>query len=83
MNIRDIELIETGHRTGSFSNAHVELSMSRATLNKPLVKLERNLEPELFFRYSIGFVATPVADSRLAQPHRARSQLRDIKRTWS
>ena len=83
MNICDIELIEAGHRTGSLSKAHIELSISHVTLSKRLVRLERNLGPELFFRLSTGFVAAPVADSMLAQPHRARSRSRDIKRTWS
>ena len=80
MDIRDIELIEAVHRTGSLSKACGELSISQPTLSKRLARLERNLGAELFFRYSTGLVATPVADYVLAQSHQARSQLRDIKR---
>ena len=80
MDIRDIELIEAVHRTGSLSKACVELSVSQPTLSKRLARLERTLGAELFFRYSTGLVATPVADYVLAQSHQARAQLRDIKR---
>lgn len=80
MDIRDIELIEAVHRTGSLSKACGELSISQPTLSKRLARLERTLGAELFFRYSTGLVATPVADYVLAQSHQARSQLRDIKR---
>ena len=80
MDIRDIELIEAVHRTGSLSKACIELSISQPTLSKRLARLERTLGAELFFRYSTGLVATPVADYVLAQSHQARAQLRDIKR---
>ena len=80
MDIRDIELIEAVHRTGSLSKACGELSISQPTLSKRLARLERPLGTELFCRYSTGLVATPVADYVLAQSHQGRSQLRDIKR---
>ena len=80
MDIRDIELIEAVHKTGSLSKACVELSISQPTLSKRLARLESTLGAELFFRYSTGLVATPVAEYVLAESHRARSQMRDIKR---
>lgn len=80
MDIRDIELIEAVHKTGSLSKACVELSVSQPTLSKRLARLESTLGAELFFRYSTGLVATPVAEYVLAESHQARSQLRDIKR---
>ena len=80
MDIRDIELIEAVHKTGSLSKACIELSISQPTLSKRLARLESTLGAELFFRYSTGLVATPVAEYVLAESHRARSQMRDIKR---
>lgn len=80
MDIRDIELIEAVHKTGSLSKACVELSISQPTLSKRLARLESTLGAELFFRYSTGLVATPVAEYVLAESLRARSQMRDIKR---
>lgn len=80
MDIRDIELIEAVHKTGSLSKACVELSVSQPTLSKRLARLESTLGAELFFRYATGLVATPVAEYVLAESHQARSQLRDIKR---
>ena len=49
MDIRDIELIEAVHRTGSLSKACGELSVSQPTLSKRLARLERTLGAELFF----------------------------------
>ena len=49
MDIRDIELIEAVHRTGSLSKACVELSISQPTLSKRLARLESNLGPSCFF----------------------------------
>ena len=80
MDIRDIELIEAVHKTGSLSKACVELSISQPTLSKRLARLESTLGADLFFRYSTGLVATPVAEYVLAESYRARSQMRDIKR---
>ena len=80
MDIRDIELIEAVHRTGTKTNAFKELTISQPTMSKRLARIERTLGAELFFRYSTGLVATPVADYVLSQSHQARSQLRDIKR---
>ena len=78
--IRDIELIESVHSTGSLSKACVELSIPQPTLSKRLARLESTVGGELFFLYSTGSAATNVADYVLAQSHQARSQLRDIKR---
>jgi len=47
MDIRDIELIEAVHRTGSLSKACGELSISQPTLSKRLARLERTLGAEL------------------------------------
>ncbi len=80
MDIRDIELIEAVHKTGSLSKACLELAISQPTLSKRLARLEHTLGAELFFRYSTGLVATPVAEYILVESHRARSQMRDIKR---
>lgn len=80
MDIRDLELIEAVHSTGSLSKACVELSISQPTLSKRFAPLESTLGAELFFRYSTGLVATAAADYVLAQSHQARSQLCDIKR---
>ena len=59
MNICDIELIEAGHRTGSLSKAHIELSISHVTLSKRLVRLERNLRPKLFFAIQLALSPPP------------------------
>ena len=80
MDLRDLELIEAVPSTGSLFKACVELSISQLTLSKRLARLESTLGAELFFCYSTGLVATPVADYVLAQLHQARSQIRDIKR---
>ena len=72
MDIRDIELIEAVHKTGSLSKACIELSISQPTLSKRLARLESTLGAELFFRYSTGLVATPVAEYVLAESHQAR-----------
>lgn len=80
MDIGDIELIEAVHKTGSLSKACIDLSISQPTLSKRLARLERNLGAELFYRYSTGLVATPVAEYVLSQSNQARSQLREIKR---
>ncbi|MEC8158776.1 MAG: LysR family transcriptional regulator [Pseudomonadota bacterium] len=80
MDLRDLELIEAVPSTGSLYKAFVELSVPQPTLSKRFARLESTVGTELFFRYSTGLVATPVADYVPAQLHQARSQLRDIKR---
>ena len=70
--IRDIELIEAVHSTGSLSKACVELSISQPTLSKRPARLESTVGAELFFHYSTGLVATPVADYVPAQSSSSR-----------
>lgn len=80
MDVSEIELIEKVHETGSLSRACLELAVSQPTLSKRLARLEKTLGAELFYRYSTGLVATPVAEYVLSQSSSARAQLRDIKR---
>jgi DNA-binding transcriptional LysR family regulator len=80
MELRDIEYFAVVAEHGNLRRASEALGLSPPALSKSLRRLEQSMQAKLVERTPKGVALTPVGTALLAQVHRLRVTLRDIKR---
>ena len=80
MELRDIEYFAVVAEHGNVRRASEALGLSPPALRKSLRRLEEAMHAKLVERTPKGVALTPVGTALLAQAHRLRVTLRDIKR---
>ena len=80
MELRDIEYFAIVAEHGNVRRAAEALGLSPPALSKSLRRLEKAMQAKLVERTPKGVALTPVGTALLAQAHRLRVTLRDIKR---
>lgn len=80
MELRDIEYFAIVAEHGNVRRASEALGLSPPALSKSLRRLEQAMQAKLVERTPKGVALTPVGTALLAQAHRLRVTLRDIKR---
>ena len=80
MELRDIEYFAIVAEHGNVRRASEALGLSPPALSKSLRRLEEAMQAKLVERTPKGVALTPIGTALLAQAHRLRVTLRDIKR---
>jgi DNA-binding transcriptional LysR family regulator len=80
MELRDVEYFAVVAEHGNVRRAAEALGLSPPALSKSLRRLEESMQAKLVERTPKGVALTPVGTALLAQVHRLRVTLRDIKR---
>jgi DNA-binding transcriptional LysR family regulator len=80
MELRDIEYFAVVAQHGSVRRASEALGLSPPALSKSLRRLEQAMQAKLVERTAKGVALTPVGVALLAQVHRLRLVLQDIRR---
>jgi DNA-binding transcriptional LysR family regulator len=78
--LRDVEYFAVVAEHGNVRRAAEALGLSPPALSKSLRRLEESMQAKLVERTPKGVALTPVGTALLAQAHRLRVTLRDIKR---
>jgi DNA-binding transcriptional LysR family regulator len=78
--LRDIEYFAVVAEHGNLRRASEALGLSPPAVSKSLRRLEQSMQAKLVERTPKGVALTPVGAALLAQVHRLRVTLRDIKR---